>query len=90
MTVCALDTCSAYCICLQGVLEFPLEPGYLPMNYSNSEGLGYEAEEVRNCLQQGKKESDIMPLRQTQLVAEIMDSVMKQLGVVYYEQRSKI
>ena len=61
-------------------------PGYLPTNYTNSEGLGYEAEAVRNCLQEGKKESDVMPLSQTQLVAEIMDSVMKQLGVVYYKQ----
>ena len=87
MHVCVLDV---YRIHLQGVLEFPLEPGYLPINYSNSEGLGYEAEEVRSCLQERKTESDIMPLRETQLVAEIMDTIMKQLGVVYYNQRSKI
>lgn len=72
---------------LQGIIEFPLPEPYLPTNYLNSSGLGYQAEEVRACLSQGKTESEIMPLRQTQIVANIMDSVMKQLGVVYFQDQ---
>ena len=59
---------------------FPLPTPYLPTNFQRSEGLGYEAEAVRQCLNSGKKESDIMPLQHTQVVANIMDSVMKQIG----------
>ena len=68
-----------------GIKEFPLPKPYLPTNFSNSEGLCYEAEEVRRCLQEGKKESAVMPLEETQLVAEIMDEVMKQVGVMHFK-----
>ena len=42
--------------------------------------LSYEAEAVRQCINNGKKESDIMPLSHTQITANIMETVMKQLG----------
>ena len=45
----------------------------------------YEAEEVRKCLQDGRKESAILPLRHTQIVADIMEYAMKELGVVYFK-----
>ena len=67
-----------------GVKEFPLPKPYLPTKFANSEGMGYEAEEVRKCLQEGRKESAILSLKETQLVADIMEEVMKQVGVVYY------
>ena len=38
---------------------------------------------MRQCLQAGMKESDVMPLEQSIIVAEIMESVMKQLGTVH-------
>ena len=44
-----------------------------------SEGLGYEAEAVRVCLSQNLKESDVMTLDHTAMVAEIMDEVIKQV-----------
>lgn len=59
---------------------YPLPTPYLATNFANSEGLCYEAEEVRQCLCSGKKESTIMPLQHTQIVANIMDTVMHQLG----------
>lgn len=59
---------------------FPLPTPYLPTNFAKSEGLCYEAEAVRQCLSSGKKESDIMPLQHTQIVANIMDTAMQQLG----------
>ncbi len=63
-----------------GVKEYPLPKPYMPTNFANSEGFCYEAEEVRRCLSEGKKESDIMTLNETQLIAEIMDEVLKQIG----------
>lgn len=57
----------------------------LPLNFLNSEGLGYEAEHVRICLLAGKKQSDVMPLEHSLIVAEIMESVMKQLGSIYFK-----
>ena len=67
------------------MLEYPLPSGVLPVNFQNSEGLGYEAEHVRECLQAGKKQSDVMPLEHTLIVAEVMEAVMKQLGTVYFK-----
>ena len=61
-------------------MEFPLPEPYLPTNFRNSSGMCYEAEAVRQCIRNGQRESDIMPLEHTQIVADIMDSVMKQLG----------
>ena len=63
--------------------EFPLPEPYLPGNYPNCTGLRYEAQEVYTCLKEGKKESNIMPLEQSLIVAEIADEVLRQLGVVY-------
>ena len=57
----------------------------MPVNFLRSEGLGYEIHHVRKCIKAGVLESDIMPLKHTKIVAEIMDYVMKELGVVYYQ-----
>jgi hypothetical protein len=67
-------------------MEYPLPHVELPLNFKNSEGFGYEAEHVRMCLQAEKKQSDVMPLEHTLIVAEIMDSVLKQLGTVYHSR----
>ena len=67
--------------------EFPLPEPYLPGNYPNCTGLRYEAQEVYTCLKEGKKESNIMPLEQSLIVAEIADEVLRQLGVVYSKQK---
>ena len=68
-----------------GSREYPLPTPYQPTNFANSEGMCYEAEEVRQCLRQHKMESSVMSLSDSQLVADIMDEVMKQVGVVYYK-----
>ena len=69
-----------------GRKEYPLPEPALPLNYVNSTGLRYEAEEVRKCLKEGRKESELMPHRETLLVAKMMEEVMKQIGVVYFRQ----
>ena len=66
--------------------EFPLPEPYLPTNFLNSTGLHYEAEEVYKCIKGGKKESSVMPLEQSLIVAEIAEEIMKQIGVIYYKK----
>ncbi|XP_067245575.1 dihydrodiol dehydrogenase, tandem duplicate 1 [Chanodichthys erythropterus] len=68
--------------------EFPLPEPALPLNFENSTGLRYEAEEVRRCLQKGLKESIKMSLTDSELLFEIMDEARRQIGVVY-EQDSQ-
>ncbi|XP_053722071.1 trans-1,2-dihydrobenzene-1,2-diol dehydrogenase-like [Synchiropus splendidus] len=63
--------------------EFPLPDPSLPLNFTNSTGLRYEAEEVRQCLLKGLKESPRMPLAESILLTEIMDEIRKQVGVRY-------
>ena len=69
-------------------MDFSLPTVELPLNFRNSEGFAYEVEHVRMCLEAGKKESDVMPLEHTLIVAEIMESVMKQLGSVHFSEDS--
>ena len=66
------------------VREFPLPSPPLPIVFLNGTGMRYEAEEVRRCLQEKRRESLIMPHKETVLVAEIMEEIMKQIGVVYF------
>uniref|UniRef100_A0A673BWJ0 Trans-1,2-dihydrobenzene-1,2-diol dehydrogenase n=1 Tax=Sphaeramia orbicularis TaxID=375764 RepID=A0A673BWJ0_9TELE len=63
--------------------EYPLPKPCLPLNFTNSTGLRYEAEEVRQCLLKGLKESPRMPLADSVLLTEIMDEIRKQVGVVF-------
>ncbi|KAM7014702.1 dihydrodiol dehydrogenase, tandem duplicate 1 [Tautogolabrus adspersus] len=63
--------------------EYPLPEPCLPLNFTNSTGLRYEAEEVRQCLLKGLKESPRMPLPESVLLTEIMDEIRKQVGVAF-------
>ena len=65
-------------------IEYPLPEPSMPGNYPNCTGLRYEAEEVYDCIKQGRTESSIMPLEQTLIVAEITQEVLRQIGVVQY------
>ncbi|XP_037553494.1 trans-1,2-dihydrobenzene-1,2-diol dehydrogenase [Nematolebias whitei] len=63
--------------------QFPVpEPG-LPLNFSNGTGMRYEAEEVRQCLLKGLKESPVMSHADSLLLVELMDEIRTQVGVVY-------
>ncbi|XP_068598588.1 trans-1,2-dihydrobenzene-1,2-diol dehydrogenase-like [Brachionichthys hirsutus] len=63
--------------------QYPLPEPCLPLNFMNSTGLRYEAEEVRQCLLKGLKESPVMSHADSLLLAEVEDEVRRQLGVVY-------
>jgi len=75
--------CSTTLVTPNGTEEFNLPKVQKPVNYPNSEGLAYEAEEVRRCINKGLLESPLMPLDETLLIAEIVESIRKQIGVVY-------
>jgi len=64
-------------------VQFPLPPTKFTMNYCNSTGLSYEAMEVRRCIRNGITESPGMTHGESLLLAEIMDSIKKQVGVSY-------
>lgn len=63
--------------------QYPLPEPYLPINFPNSTGMRYEAEEVRQCLLKGLKESPGMSHGDSLLLAELEDEARRQVGVVY-------
>jgi len=70
------------------VIEINKEPQHYPLpemnlNHIHSSGFSYEAGEVRKCLKEGLLESPLIPHEQTIVIAEIMESLRKQVGVVY-------
>ncbi|OCT70909.1 hypothetical protein XELAEV_18037834mg [Xenopus laevis] len=67
--------------------KFPLPHSTKPMHFTNSTGLSYEAEHVRQCLLKGLKESPIMSLKDSELLSNIMDEVRGQLGVKFHQDK---
>lgn len=63
--------------------EFPVPEPCMPVNFINSTGMRYEAEEVRQCLLKGLKESTVMSHADSLLLAEMEDEIRRQVGVVY-------
>ncbi|XP_061444670.1 trans-1,2-dihydrobenzene-1,2-diol dehydrogenase-like [Rhineura floridana] len=63
--------------------EWPLPPSPEPLYFEHDIGLRYEAEHVRQCLLKGLKESPIMPLHESEIIATISDEARKQVGVLY-------
>lgn len=53
------------------------------MNFINSSGLRYEAEEVRKCVRNGLTQSSIVSHNESLIIAKIEDDIRKQIGVVY-------
>ncbi|XP_015274030.1 PREDICTED: trans-1,2-dihydrobenzene-1,2-diol dehydrogenase-like [Gekko japonicus] len=63
--------------------EWPLPPSPEPLFFENDIGLRYEAEHVRQCLLEGLKESPVMPLCESEVIATILDEARRQIGVFY-------
>ncbi|XP_067408338.1 trans-1,2-dihydrobenzene-1,2-diol dehydrogenase-like [Emydura macquarii macquarii] len=68
--------------------EFPLPAPSQHLHFPYSTGLRYEARHVRQCLLKGLKESPVMSLAHSELVASIMDEVRRQLGVTYPQDQA--
>jgi len=69
------------------VHSFPLPPEKIPCNFDNSVGLHYQCHEVRKCILKGAIESPVVSHDKTLIIAEIMESVRKQVGVVYPQDK---
>ncbi|XP_059238499.1 trans-1,2-dihydrobenzene-1,2-diol dehydrogenase isoform X2 [Mustela nigripes] len=64
--------------------EFPLPPTPgKEFNFPNGAGMVYEAKHVRECLRKGLKESPVMPLVESELLADILEEVRKAIGVTF-------
>uniref|UniRef100_A0A4X2KZT4 Trans-1,2-dihydrobenzene-1,2-diol dehydrogenase n=1 Tax=Vombatus ursinus TaxID=29139 RepID=A0A4X2KZT4_VOMUR len=57
-------------------------------NFINSIGMVYEAQHVRQCLLQGLKESPVMPLAESELLADILEEARRQIGLRFLQDRS--
>jgi len=64
-----------------GTFTFPLPETDRKFNFPHSVGLSYEAEHVRQCLLNGLRESPLMPLKESLILAEINDEIRRQLDV---------
>lgn len=61
--------------------SFPLPTNNPEMNFTNTRGLRFEADEARQILLDGRIESTIMPNRDSITIAKIQDQLRQQLGV---------
>ncbi|XP_041975480.1 trans-1,2-dihydrobenzene-1,2-diol dehydrogenase-like [Aricia agestis] len=63
--------------------RFPLHNLKIPSNFENSAGLVYEALEVARCIKEDLTESPRMSHRDSLVLAKLMDTVRKQVGVKF-------
>lgn len=64
--------------------EFPLPTNAKhPFYFTNSQGLAFEAAEVRRCLKLGLQESPKMSLKDTMIIARVQQEIMNQLNISY-------
>lgn len=66
-----------------GKSTHPLPKNTFPFNLPNSQGLMYEAMEVRRCLREGLLESPGMSHAESITLAEVMEQIRTQVGTVY-------
>ncbi|CAH2319086.1 trans-1,2-dihydrobenzene-1,2-diol dehydrogenase [Pelobates cultripes] len=68
--------------------KYSLPPSTKAMHFTNSTGLSYEAEHVRQCLLKGLKQSPLMTWADSELLASIIEDVRTQLGVTFPQDRT--
>uniref|UniRef100_A0A2K6JMR7 Dihydrodiol dehydrogenase n=2 Tax=Rhinopithecus TaxID=542827 RepID=A0A2K6JMR7_RHIBE len=67
--------------------EFLLPPVPKDCNFDNGAGMSYEAKHVRECLRKGLKESPVIPLVESELLADILEEVRKAIGVTFPQDK---
>ncbi|XP_067624806.1 trans-1,2-dihydrobenzene-1,2-diol dehydrogenase-like isoform X2 [Eurosta solidaginis] len=67
------------------IREWPLPKGKHPTKYTNSEGLRFEAEAVRQSILKGGLENDIATHNDSLIIAKVQDEIRRQIGVVFPE-----
>jgi predicted dehydrogenase len=68
---------------LYGLNDELLDTCSLPFS---SNGFAYEAEEVNQCIREGKLESDAIPLQDTLEIMKLMDQMRAEWGLVYPQE----
>ncbi|XP_008567534.1 PREDICTED: trans-1,2-dihydrobenzene-1,2-diol dehydrogenase [Galeopterus variegatus] len=68
--------------------KFPLPPTpNKEFNFLNGAGMSYEAQHVRECLRKGLKESPVITLAESELLADILEEVRKAIGVTFPQDK---
>uniref|UniRef100_A0A8C0I2S2 GFO/IDH/MocA-like oxidoreductase domain-containing protein n=1 Tax=Balaenoptera musculus TaxID=9771 RepID=A0A8C0I2S2_BALMU len=69
-------------------MEFPLPPAPgKEFNFTNGMGMSYEAKHVQECLQKGLKESLVIPLAESELLADMLEEVRKATGITFPQDK---
>jgi len=66
-----------------GEFEYPLPKTDKKINFWNTQGLAYQCDEVRRCIQNGLLESPVVSHEESVILAEIRESTRRQIGVKY-------
>ncbi|XP_075394151.1 trans-1,2-dihydrobenzene-1,2-diol dehydrogenase [Tenrec ecaudatus] len=66
---------------------FPLPTTPEKFNFTNGAGMTYEAQHVRECLRKGLKESPVIPLEESELLAEILEEIRRAIGITYPQDK---
>ncbi|KAF7238825.1 Trans-1,2-dihydrobenzene-1,2-diol dehydrogenase [Varanus komodoensis] len=69
-------------------VEFPLPTPSQQLYFTNSAGLRYEAEHVRQCLLKGLKESPVLTHADSKLVNSILEEARRQVGALYPQDKA--
>ncbi|GAB5581803.1 trans-1 [Prionailurus iriomotensis] len=68
--------------------EFALPPAPgKEFNFTHGVGMTYEAKHVRECLRKGLKESPVIPLAESELLADILEEARKAIGVTFPQDK---
>ncbi|KAM9048253.1 LOW QUALITY PROTEIN: trans-1,2-dihydrobenzene-1,2-diol dehydrogenase [Megaptera novaeangliae] len=69
-------------------MEFPLPPAPgKEFNFTNGMRMSYEAKHVQECLQKGLKESLVIPLAESELLADMLEEVRKATGITFPQDK---
>ncbi|KAL3284607.1 hypothetical protein HHI36_018761 [Cryptolaemus montrouzieri] len=77
--------CPSQVITDQQTYTFDLPKHKASFNHMNSEGLSYEAHEVKRCIEEGKLESSKITLDESIQLAKLMDAMRKEVGLQFPE-----
>ncbi|MEM6963177.1 MAG: Gfo/Idh/MocA family oxidoreductase [Bacteroidota bacterium] len=65
------------------IVELDKAPQTFTFDYEGAKGYRYETQHVVECLQRGKKESDLLPLSFSLDLMNLLDEVRAKIGLVY-------
>ncbi|XP_060522738.1 trans-1,2-dihydrobenzene-1,2-diol dehydrogenase-like [Cylas formicarius] len=77
--------CPTKLITADKTLEWSLPESAVPFFHTNSAGLSYQAEEVRQCIKRGEIECKHMTHEESIELARLMDTMRKEVGVIFPE-----